>query len=77
VSDARGPDCNPHISKRKLLVVRIFGFSEAGVAFAWSADILVRSVPGLKTEADKDVRAPRNRRCAPAGFLLTALAARS
>jgi hypothetical protein len=44
--------------------VRIFDFSEAGFASAWSADILVRSVPGLNTEADKNVRAPKNRRCA-------------
>jgi hypothetical protein len=44
--------------------MRIFSFSEAGFASAWSADILVRSVPGLNTEADKNVRAPKNRRCA-------------
>jgi hypothetical protein len=38
--------------------VRNFNSAEAGVASAWSADILVRSVPGLNTEADKNVRAP-------------------
>jgi rhodanese-related sulfurtransferase len=45
-------------------LVRIFDFSEAGFASGWSADILVRSVPGLNTEADRNVRAPNNRRCA-------------
>jgi hypothetical protein len=54
MEDARGPRC-----------VRILDFSEAGFASGWSADILVRSVPGLDTEADKKVRASRNRRCAP------------
>jgi hypothetical protein len=44
--------------------VRIFDFSEAGFASAWSADIRFRSVPGLNTQADKNVRAPKNRRCA-------------
>jgi hypothetical protein len=44
--------------------LRIFGFSEGGCASAWSADIPVRSVPGLNTEADKNVRAPKKRRCA-------------
>jgi hypothetical protein len=38
--------------------VRRVDFSEAGVASGWSADILVRSMPGLNTEADKNVRAP-------------------
>jgi hypothetical protein len=35
--------------------VRILGSSEAGFASGWSADILVRSVPGLDTEAGKNV----------------------
>jgi hypothetical protein len=48
-----------------LLFVPIFDFSEAGFASGWSADIPVRSVPGLNTEADKNVRAAKNQRCAP------------
>jgi hypothetical protein len=49
--------------------VRIFDSPEAGCTACWSADILVRSVPGLKTEADKNVRAPKNRRWAHPSLL--------
>jgi hypothetical protein len=45
-------------------LVRTFDSSEAGFASGWSADILVRSVPELNTEANKNVRAPKHRRCA-------------
>jgi hypothetical protein len=37
------------------LLVRIFDSSEAGFASGWSADILVRSVPGLDTEAETQI----------------------
>jgi hypothetical protein len=40
-------------------------FSEAGLPSGWSADILVRTVPERKTEADRNVRAPQDVRCAP------------
>jgi hypothetical protein len=41
-----------------------FDLSEAGLASDWSADIPVRSVPGLNNEADENVRAPKHRRSA-------------
>jgi radical SAM enzyme (TIGR01210 family) len=45
-------------------VGRISHFSEGGFPSGWSADILVRSLALRNTEADKNVRAPKNGRCA-------------
>jgi hypothetical protein len=57
--------CSVLSTRLERFLSRIFGFAEAGFVSGWSADILVRSVLGLNTDADNAVRAPGNRRCAP------------
>jgi hypothetical protein len=50
--------------KAKAIWGRLSDSAEAGFTMGRSMQILVRSVPGLNTEADKHVRAPKRTRCA-------------